>query len=76
MLGLVKRNEDIHGIRVPQSGWLHEPKLAGEKADILEHFISTPISVQTAGTVCTVMKILLVSKEVDPGVQTLFQHQL
>ena len=77
MLGLVKRNEDLHGIRVPQSGWLHEPKTAGEKADILEHFIiNTYIRTNRWDRVHRNEDALLVSKEVDPVVQTLFSTNL
>jgi len=39
MLRLVHRNEETHGIRVPQSGWVHQPGAKGEKADILEELI-------------------------------------
>jgi hypothetical protein len=77
MLGLVKRNEDIHGIRVPQSGWLHEPRVAGEKADILEHFIiNTYIRTNRWDRVHRNEDALLASKEVDPVVQTLFSTNL
>jgi hypothetical protein len=77
MLGLVRRNEDIHGIRVPQSGWLHEPKFAGEKADILEHFIiNTYIRTNRWDRVHRNEDALLISKEVDPVVQTLFSTNL
>ena len=77
MLGLVKRNEAIHGIRVPQSGWLHEPKVAGEKADILEHFIlNTYIRTNRWDRVHRNEDSLLASKKVDPVVQTLFSTNL
>jgi hypothetical protein len=77
MLGLVKRNEDVHGIRVPQSGWMHEPKFPGEKADILEHFIiNTYIRTNRWDRVHRNEDALLVSKEVDPVVQTLFSTNL
>ena len=77
MLGLVKRNEDIHGIRVPQSGWLHKPKFAGEKADILEHFIiNTYIRTNRWDRVHRNEDALLISKEVDPVIQTLFSTNL
>jgi hypothetical protein len=77
MLGLVKRNEDIHGIRVPQSGWLHEPKTTGEKANMLEHFIiNTYIRTNRWDRVHRSEDALLISKEVDPVVQTLFSTNL
>jgi hypothetical protein len=77
MLGLVKRNEHVHGIRVPQSGWLHEPKFPGEKADILEHFIiNTYIRTNRWDRVHRNEDALLVSKEVDPVMQTLFSTNL
>ncbi|HZX62420.1 MAG TPA: hypothetical protein VFE66_04325, partial [Bacteroidales bacterium] len=77
MLGLVKRNEHVHGIRVPQSGWLHEPKFPGEKADILEHFIiNTYIRTNRWDRVHRNEDALLVSKEVDRVVQTLFSTNL
>ncbi len=77
MLGLVKRNEDIHGLRVPQSGWLHEPKFAGEEADILEHFIiNTYVRTNRWDRVHRNEDSLLISKKVDPVVQTLFSTNL
>jgi hypothetical protein len=77
MLGLVKRNEHVHGIRVPQSGWLHEPKFPGEEADILEHFIvNTYIRTNRWDRVHRNEDALLISKEVDPVVQTLFSTNL
>ena len=39
MLRLVKRDEGLSGLRVPQSGWVHKPKVPGEKARILEQFL-------------------------------------
>ena len=39
MLRLVHRNEGAHGIRVPQSGWLFQPGIGREKADIFEELI-------------------------------------
>jgi len=77
MLGLVRRNEHIHGIRVPQSGWMHEPKFPGDKANILEHFIvNTYIRTNRWDRVRRDEDALLVSKEVDPVVQTLFSTNL
>jgi hypothetical protein len=77
MLGLVKRNEHVHGIRVPQSGWMHEPKFPGEKANILEHFIvNTYIRTNRWDRVHRNEDALLISKEVDPMAQTLFSTNL
>lgn len=77
MLVLVKRNEDAHGIRVPQSGWLHEPVFPGQKADILENFIiNTYIRTNRWDRVRRNEDALLVSKETDPVVQTLFSTNL
>ena len=39
LLRLVRRDEGHGGIRVPQSGWVHQPKVPGEKARILDEFI-------------------------------------
>jgi hypothetical protein len=77
MLGLVKRNETFHGIRVPQSGWLHEPRFPGEKADILEHFIvDTYIRTNRMDRVHRDEDALMMSKEIDPVTQTLFSTNL
>jgi len=77
MLSLVKRNEGVKGIRVPQSGWLHQQKFPGEKADILEHFIlNTYIRTNRWDRVHRSDDALLVSKEIDPMVQTLFSTNL
>jgi hypothetical protein len=37
LLQMVPRHEDPHGIRVPQSGWLHEPRHDGEEPNHHHH---------------------------------------
>jgi hypothetical protein len=75
--GLLKRNEDVKGIRVPQSEWMHEPKFPGDKADILEHFIiNSYIRTNRWDRVHRDEDALMVSKENDPVVQTLFSTNL
>ena len=77
MLGLVKRNEEAKGIRVPQSGWLHQPKYPGEEADILQHFIvNTYIRTNRWDRSHRYEDSLLISTETDPIVQTLFSTNL
>ena len=77
MLGLVRRNEHVHGIRVPQSGWMHEPRFPGEKAEILEQFIiNTYIRTNRMDRVHRNEDALLISKEVDPVVRNLVHTNL
>jgi hypothetical protein len=77
MLRLVKRDEGLSGMRVPQSGWLHEPGNSGKKAKILEQFIENSyIRTNRWDKVKRHEDGLLNSKNIDPVVQTLFSTDL
>jgi hypothetical protein len=77
MLSLIERKEDIHGIRVPQSGWLHQPRVAGEKAEILEELIrKTYVRTNRWNRFQRNEDALLKSTEVDPVAETLFSTRL
>jgi hypothetical protein len=77
MLRLVKRSEGLTGIRVPQSGWLHQPRVPGEKAEILEDLIlNSYIRTNRWNRFMRYEDALLKSTEVDPVIQTLFSTSL
>jgi hypothetical protein len=77
MLRLVKRFEETHGIRVPQSGWLHQPKVPGEKAHILEQFIlDRYIRTNRWDRFHRLEDSMVSSKEIDPVLETLFSTNL
>jgi hypothetical protein len=77
LLSLVRRNEGHTGIRVPQSGWFHQPGVAGGEADILDEFIlNTYIRTNRWNRFHRNDDALLMSKEVDPVVETLFSTTL
>ncbi|MGZ3514546.1 MAG: hypothetical protein ACXU93_11415, partial [Thermodesulfobacteriota bacterium] len=77
MLRLVRRNEGFSGLRVPQSGWVHQPKVPGEKAKILEEFIvNNYVRTSRFDRIRRNEDALLKSHEIDPVVQTLFSTQL
>jgi tetratricopeptide (TPR) repeat protein len=77
MLRLVKRDEGFSGIRVPQSGWVHQPKVPGEKAKILEEFIvNNYIRTSRFDRFHRHEDALLKSTEIDPVIRTLFSTQL
>jgi len=77
MLRLVHRNEAPHGIRVPQSGWLHQPRVEGEKADILEELIvNNYIRTSRWDRSFRYEDSLLKSNKVDPVLKTLFSTTL
>jgi len=77
MLRLVRRNEGGGGIRVPQSGWLKEPRLDGVKAEILEeNIVNSYIRTNRWDKVMRHEDGLLKSTEVDPVVETLFSTTL
>jgi hypothetical protein len=77
MLRLVKRDEGFSGIRVPQSGWVHQPRVPGEKAQILEEFIvSHYVRTSRFDRFRRHEDGLLKSTEIDPVIQTLFSTNL
>jgi hypothetical protein len=77
MLRLVKRDEGFSGLRVPQSGWVHQPKAPGEKAKILEEFIvNNYIRTSRFDRFRRNEDGLLKSHEIDPVLQTLFSTNL
>lgn len=77
MLRLVKRSEGINGLRVPQSGWMHEPKVPWEKAKILEEFIvNSYIRTNRWDKFHRNEDGLLKSTEIDPVIDTLFSTNL
>jgi hypothetical protein len=77
MLRLVKRDEGFSGLRVPQSGWAHQPKVPGEKAKILEEFIvDNYIRTSRFDRFRRNEDRLLKSSEIDPVIQTLFSTHL
>ena len=77
MLRLVKRDEGFSGLRVPQSGWVHQPKVPGEKAKILEEFIvNNYVRTSRFDRIRRNEDALLKSTEIDPVIQTLFSTSL
>ena len=77
MLRLVSRNEDNYGIRVPQSGWFHEPSPGNEKPDILEELLlNTYVRTSRWDRADKTANPLVGSKEIDPVAQTLFNTTL
>ena len=74
MLRLVKRDERVSGLRVPQSGWAHQPKVPGEKRRSLEEFSVYDHTVRTSrfDRIRRNEDALLKSHEIDPVIQTLF----
>jgi len=77
MLRLVKRDEGFSGLRVPQSGWVHQPKVPGEKAKILEEFIvNNYVRTSRFDRFRRNEDALLKSHEIDPVMQTLFSTTL
>ncbi|MDD4604186.1 MAG: M28 family peptidase [Bacteroidales bacterium] len=77
MLRLVRRNEGPGGLRVPQSGWLHEPRTKGEKAEIIEELLlNTYIRTNRWDRVPRHEDSLPASTQIDPVVQTLFDTTL
>ena len=73
MLRLVNRHEQNTGIRIPQSGWLHQPKTLGEKAEILEEFIvNNYVRTNRWNKFHRNEDALLKSNEISPVIQTLF----
>jgi len=77
MLRVVHRNEESHGIRVPQSGWLHQPRVEGEKADILEELIvNNYIRTNRWDRLPRYEDSLLNNSKIDTVLQTLFSTDL
>jgi hypothetical protein len=77
MLRLVMRDEGFSGLRVPQSGWVHQPRVPGEKAKILEEFIvNNYVRTSRFDRFRRNEDGLLKSHEIDPVIQTLFSTNL
>jgi hypothetical protein len=77
LLRLVKRQENLFGVRVPQSGWLNLPTLKGEKVEVLEEFIvNTYIRTHRWNRFQRNEDGLLMSSELDPVLETLFSTKL
>jgi len=77
MLRLVARNEDNYGIRVPQSGWFHQPSPGNEDPDILEELLlNTYVRTSRWDRKGRTENPLLDGKEIDPVAQTLFNTTL
>jgi len=77
MLRLVTRNEENFGIRVPQSGWFHEPAPDKEKPEILEELLlNTYVRTSRWDHSSRTEDPLLNGKEIDAVAQTLFNTTL
>ncbi len=77
LLRLVKRNEETSGIRVPQSGWLHQPGVASKQAQILEELIvDNYIRTSRWDRFNRHEDSLLKSIEIDSVIKTLFSTRL
>lgn len=77
MLRLVARNEENYGIRVPQSGWFHQPSPGNENPDILEELLmNSYVRTSRWDKANKTDDPLILSKEVDPVAQTLFNTTL
>ncbi len=77
MLRLVKRDQGINGIRVPQSGWFFQQGLKGEKSKILEEFIvDYYIRTSRFDKFHRHEDGLIMSKKIDPVIDTLFGTSL
>ena len=77
MQRLVKRDEGLNGLRVPQSGWLHEPKVPGEKAAMLEELIlNNYVRTSRHDGYNRNEERLIDAREIDPVIETLFSTNL
>ena len=77
MLRLVKREEGFNGLRVPQSGWVYQPGVKGEKAKILEEYIvGNYIRTSRWDKFHRHEDGLLKSTRIDPVMETLFSTNL
>jgi len=77
MLRVVHRNEESHGMRVPQSGWFHQPRVEGEVADILEGLIvNNYIRTSRWDRLPRYEDSLLKNNKIDTVLQTLFSTDL
>jgi hypothetical protein len=77
MLRLVKRDQGINGIRVPQSGWVFQQGVKGEKAKILEEFIvDNYIRTSRFDRFHRYEDGLIMSKKIDPVLESLFSTSL
>ena len=77
LLRLVARNEENYGIRVPQSGWFHEPSPGNEDPDIMEELLlNSYVRTSRWDKANKTDDPLVLSKEVDPVAQTLFNTTL
>jgi hypothetical protein len=77
MLRLVKRDQGINGIRVPQSGWVFQQGVKGEKSRILEEFIEANyIRTSRFDRFHRHEDGLIMSKKIDPVIEALFGTSL
>ena len=77
LLRLVSRNEENFGIRVPQSGWFHEPSPGNESPDILEELLlNTYVRTSRWDRAGRTDNPLIDGKQIDPVAQTLFNTTL
>ncbi|MCX6241956.1 MAG: M28 family peptidase [Bacteroidetes bacterium] len=77
MLRLVSRNEENFGIRVPQSGWFHQPSPGKENPDILEELLlNTYVRTSRWDRAGRTEDPLIGGKQIDPVAQTLFNTTL
>jgi hypothetical protein len=77
MLRLIARNEENFGIRVPQSGWFHEPSPGNENPDILEELLlNTYVRTSRWDKANKTDNPLIDGKEIDPVARTLFNTTL
>jgi hypothetical protein len=77
MQRLVHRNEGAHGIRVPQSGWLFQPGIGRETADIYEELIvNNYIRSSRWDRQKRYEDGLMKDSRIDPVLQTLFSTTL
>ena len=53
LLNVITRHEAPHGLRVPQSGWMHEPKPATRSRVTSTAPSATPSAAPTAGPRCS-----------------------
>jgi hypothetical protein len=77
MLRLVRRDQGIGGIRVPQSGWVFQQGIKGAKSRVLEEFIvNNYIRTSRFDRFHRHEDGLIMSKKIDPVIETLFSTSL
>ncbi len=77
MLRLIKRNQGLNGIKVPQSGWFFQQGIKGEKSKLLEEFIENYyIRTSRFDRFHRHEDGLIMSNRTDPVIETLFGTSL